>query len=86
MLWNEIEKGPYGSIGIEDSMLALHMALPRTGNLQQLFHVFAYLENKYNTRLVFDQAYPDVDLSHYEINQDSLSFMEMYLKIFLKNT
>ena len=36
-------------VGVEASMLlASCMALPRQGNLQQLFHVFAYLNNKHN--------------------------------------
>ena len=31
-------------IGVEASMLASCMAMPRSGNLQQLFHVSAYLK------------------------------------------
>ena len=61
-------------VGVEASMLALCMALPRDGNLQQLFRVFAYLKNKHNARLVFDPTYPDINLDDYELNQDWAEF------------
>ena len=61
-------------VGVEASMLASCMALPREGNLQQLFHVFAYLKNKHNARLVFDPTYPDINLDDYELNQDWTKF------------
>ena len=57
-------------IGVEASMLASCIALPREGNFQQLFHVLAYLKNKHNARLVFDPTYPDINLDDYELNQD----------------
>ena len=44
--------------------------MPREGNLQQLFHVFAYLKNKHNAQLFFDPTYPHINLDDYELNQD----------------
>ena len=61
-------------IGVEASMLASCMALPREGNLQQLYHVFAYLKNKHNARLVFDPSYPDINFDEYELNHDWTKF------------
>ena len=36
----------------EVSMLSSHLALPREGHLEAIYHVFAYLEMKHNSRLV----------------------------------
>ena len=41
-------------ITCEVSMMSSHMALPRVGHLDQLFHMFAYLKRNHNTELVFD--------------------------------
>lgn len=43
----------------EVSTLASHMALPREGHLEALFHLFGYLKRKHNARLVLDPTYPD---------------------------
>jgi hypothetical protein len=48
-------------ITCEVSMMLLHVTLPREGHLTQLFHMFAYLKKKHNTRMVFDPSYPFVD-------------------------
>lgn len=61
-------------IGVEALMLASCMALLREGNLQQLYHVFAYLKNKHNARLVFDPSYPDINFDEYELNHDWTKF------------
>ena len=47
----------------EVSILASHMAMPREGHLEALFHVFGYLQKKHNSRLVFDPTYPEIDMS-----------------------
>ena len=39
-------------------MLSPHLAMPRKGDLSTVFHIFGYLEGKYNTTLVFDPIYP----------------------------
>ena len=44
------------------NILATHLALPREGHLDALFHIFAYLKGKHNTRMVFDPTYPEVDM------------------------
>ena len=37
------------------------MALPRTGHLNQLFHIFAYLNQRHNLEIVFDPTRTDID-------------------------
>ena len=53
-------------IGCEVSMLSSHIAMPREGHLQQVFHIFSYLKSHHNARLVFDPSYPDMDFSKFE--------------------
>jgi hypothetical protein len=50
----------------EVSLLASHMALPREGHLDAIFHLYGYLNNKSNARIVFDPTYPDVDMSIFQ--------------------
>jgi hypothetical protein len=50
-------------ITAEVSMMASCMALPRTGHLDQLFHIFAFLKNKHNAEMVFDPSEPSIDES-----------------------
>ena len=45
----------------EVSKLASAMAMPREGHLDAAFHVFGYLSNHHNSRMVFDPSYPDID-------------------------
>ena len=46
----------------EVSVLASHLALPRVGHLEAVvYHIYAYLKNKHNTRMVFDPTYPPID-------------------------
>ena len=45
----------------EVSILASHMAMPREGHLEALFHVFAYLKWKHNSAMVFDPTYPEIN-------------------------
>ena len=61
-------------------MLALCMALLRKGNLQQLFHVFAYLKNKRNVRLVFELSYLEIDFDQYEMNKEWKKFNGMVIE------
>jgi hypothetical protein len=42
--------------------LSSHLALPQQGNLDALFHLFAYLEKKQNAQIIYDPTYPDIDL------------------------
>ena len=50
-------------ICLEVSMLSSHLALPRQGHLEQLFHVFAYLKKYHNSEMVFDPSDPVIDES-----------------------
>jgi hypothetical protein len=53
-------------IATEVSMLAAHMAAPREGHLAAVFHVFAYLKNKHNARLIYDPGYPRIETSEFK--------------------
>ena len=46
----------------EVSMMSSHLALPREGHLDQVFHIFAYLKKHHNYALVFDPSYPDFNI------------------------
>ena len=48
------------------SMMPSHLALPRIGHLNQLFHIFAYLKKNHNSELVFDPFDPNLDMSLFE--------------------
>ena len=48
-------------IAVEVSMLALMMALPRQGHLEEIFHIFSYLSDKHNVEMVFDLTVPDIN-------------------------
>ena len=50
-------------ICLEVSMLLSHLAFPREGHLQQLFHMFAYLKRNHNSDMVFDPSQPIIDES-----------------------
>jgi hypothetical protein len=57
-------------ITAEVSMLSSHLALPRDGHLAQAFHMFAYLEPRHASRLVFDPTYPHTDESLFNAECD----------------
>ena len=46
-------------IATEVSMLSSHMALPRQGHLDAVYHVFSFLKAHDRSRMVFDAAYQD---------------------------
>ncbi len=52
-------------IVMEVSMLSTHLALPREGHLQQVYHVFAFLKNKPKRTIAFDPQHPDIDESRF---------------------
>ena len=53
-------------ICLETSMMSSHLALPREGQLEMLFHVFACLKKRHNTELVYDPSDPVVDDAAFE--------------------
>ena len=48
-------------INTELSMLSSHLALPRSGHLDAVFHIFAYLKKKQNSEMVYDPTEVDFD-------------------------
>jgi hypothetical protein len=50
----------------EVSMLASCVAAPRRGQLDTVFHMFAYLEKRHNSRLVFDPTYPQINMDEFK--------------------
>ena len=52
---------------IEVSMMASHIKIPREGNLEAVLHVFAFIPQKYNIRMVFDPTYPAFNTSNFKV-------------------
>ena len=50
---------------MEVSMLSTHLALPREGHLQQVYHIFGFLKAKPKRTLAFDPQHPDIDESRF---------------------
>ena len=48
-------------IATEVSLLASHVALPRKGHLQTVFHIYSYLKKRHSSRLALDPSYPKID-------------------------
>ena len=49
--------------------LASQMAMPREGHMDTVFHVFAYLNARHNSRMVFDPTYPSTDKTNFQENE-----------------
>ena len=47
-------------ITTEASMMASFMAMPRQGNLDQLFHMFGFLKSHHNNDIVFHPSEPKI--------------------------
>ena len=60
-----VEIGRYDIID-EVSMMASQMAMPREGQLEAVLHVFAFICQKYNSRMAFDPTYPDINMSNFK--------------------
>jgi hypothetical protein len=61
-------------ITTEVSMMAAHMAMPREGHLYTVFHIFAYLKQKHNSRLIFDPTPPRINMDKFKANEDWTNF------------
>ena len=59
-----IELGQIGMI-TEVLLLSYFLAIPRPRHLETVFHIFAYLDNKHNARMVFDPTYPEIDMNDF---------------------
>ena len=57
----------------EVSMMSSHLAFPREGHLEAVFHMFAYLKKNHNSEMVFDPSEPDIDMSDFPREDWSLS-------------
>ena len=51
----------------EVSLFSFFLAIPRRGHLEALFHIFAYLDIKHNSRMIFDPTHPEIDMSDFKI-------------------
>ena len=49
-------------ITTEISLLSLNFVMPREGHLEADIHVMSYFHLDHNSRLVFDQPYPTLDV------------------------
>ena len=49
-------------IATELSLLASHIVLPRMGHLQTVFHIYANLRKRNNSRLALDPSNPEIDM------------------------
>ena len=52
-------------IAMEVSLLASHVALPREGHLEAVFHMYAYLKHKHNSRYALHPTYPQVHMGDF---------------------
>ena len=41
------------------------MAMPREGHLDAVLHVFAFLQQSYNSRMAFDPTYPAINMNYF---------------------
>ena len=53
-------------ICLETSMMSSHLALPREGHLEQVFHMFGYLKCHHNAEMVFNPSDPVIDETQFE--------------------
>jgi hypothetical protein len=49
----------------EVSVLSQHLALPRVGHLEAVYHIFAYLMKHDKSRIIFDPSDPIIDDQHF---------------------
>ena len=50
----------------EVSMMSPHLALPRKGHLQEVYHIFSYLKKHHNAEMPFDASEPDIDMAKFQ--------------------
>ena len=51
---------------LEVALLSSHLALPRVGHLQQVYHIFGYLKKSSRRRLFFDPDHPKIPESRFQ--------------------
>lgn len=47
-------------ICVEVSKVTSHMVMPRRGHLDQIYHIFGYLNKSRNSKIVFDPTPPEI--------------------------
>jgi hypothetical protein len=62
-------------ICLEVSLMSSHLAMPREGHLEALFHIFAYLKKYHNAEMVYDPTRPVIDESAFPMADWTLSSM-----------
>jgi Reverse transcriptase (RNA-dependent DNA polymerase) len=62
-------------INCEVSMMSSHLALPRQGHLDRLYHIFAFLKSHHNAEVVYDPSVPIIDESLFDRKDWSTSEM-----------
>eukprot|EP00980_Cylindrotheca_fusiformis_P019105 scaffold6452_cov132-Cylindrotheca_fusiformis.AAC.1 len=50
---------------LEVALLSSHLALPRVGHLQALYHIFGYLKQSPRRRLFFDPEQPEISMTRF---------------------
>jgi hypothetical protein len=53
-------------ICLEVSMMSSRLVLPREGDLEQVFHIFAHLKKYHNTEVVYDPRDPVIDEAQFD--------------------
>ena len=53
--------------------MSYHLALPRRGHLEILFHILSYLNKHKNSEMLFDPTEPDVDMAYFHCEDWGLS-------------
>ena len=53
-------------INVEASILSSHLAMPRELHMQELLHVFTYLNKHMNTEMVFYPSEPEIDMNYFQ--------------------
>ena len=46
--------------------MASQISMPWEGHSEAVLHVFAFLRQKYNYRMVFDPTYPSIDMNDFK--------------------
>ncbi len=62
-------------ICLEVSLMSSHLAMPREGHLEALFHIFAYLKKYHNSEMVYDPTIPVIDAAAFPMLDWTLSAM-----------
>ena len=53
--------------------MSSHLALPREGHMEELFHMFAYMKKHHNAEMVFDPSESEMDESLFPAQDWSFS-------------